>query len=204
MYFNLFFGESFSQQWRSRACIDTILRRGSPVFPGVSPSFSGVFFQFHQLFWESSTFSWCCTRAPSSSGVHQFFLEFFFFFRCWKRNTGFFFSFTRLSGALPVFPVPLKSPSLFWCSPAFLKFFPFYGIFEKSQIFPKFSPFFRCCQSSSFFRCSPAFSGALLFFPVFLLDPIRFFSEPPWIIRKLSRFSLRCSMLYSRFALTMV
>ena len=35
----------------------------------------------------------------------------------------------------------------------------------------------------------------LLIFPVFLFDPIRFFSEPPWFIRKLSRFSLRCSML---------
>ena len=28
-----------------------------------------------------------------------------------------------------------------------------------------------------------------------LLDPIRFSSEPPWFIQKLSRFSLRCSML---------
>ncbi len=36
---------------------------------------------------------------------------------------------------------------------------------------------------------------ALHVFPVFLLDPIRFSPEPPWFIRKLSRFSLRCSML---------
>ena len=66
---------------------------------------------------------------------------------------------------------------------------------KNHRIFPKFSPFFRCCQSSSFFRCSPAFSGALLFFSVFLLDPIRSSSGFSRIIRKLSRFSLRCSML---------
>ena len=39
------------------------------------------------------------------------------------------------------------------------------------------------------------FSPGYLGEPVFLLNPIRFFSEPPRIIRKLSRSSLRCSML---------
>ena len=91
--------------------------------------FFRCFLRFHQLPWESSTFSWCCIKAPSSSGVHQFFLKFFSFFRCCKRNTGFFFRFTRLSGSSPRFPGAAKK---------------------------------------------------LLFFPVFLLDLIRFSSGLPW------------------------
>ena len=167
--------------------------------------FFRCFLRFHQLFRESSTFSWCCTRAPSSSGVHQFFRKLFSFFRCCKRNTGFFFSFTRLSGSSPPFFGAAKKHLPFLVFTSFFQSFFLFLVFSKNhQIFPKFSPFFRCCQSSSFFRCSPDFSGVLLFFPVFLLDPIRFFSEPPWIIRKLSRFSLRVRCFHGRFALTVV
>ena len=62
----------------------------------------------------------------------------------------------------------------------------FLGVVPELLLLPVFTIFFL----KLFF-----FSKALRFFPVFLLDPIRFFSDPPWIIRKLSRFSLRCSML---------
>ena len=142
MYFNLFFGESFSQQWRSRACIDTILRKRLSSFSWCFSIFFRCFFQFHQLFWESSTFSWCCTRAPSSSGVHQFFLEFFFFFRCWKRNTGFFFSFTRLSGSSPRFPGATKKPLSFLVFTSFFEVFSFLWNFRKITRFSRSSPHF--------------------------------------------------------------
>ena len=145
--------------------------------------FFRCFLRFHQLFRESSTFSWCCTRAPSSSGVHQFFRKLFSFFRCCKRNTGFFFSFTRLSGSSPPFFGAAKKHLPFLVFTSFFQSFFLFLVFSKNhQIFPVFPGFF----------------------PVFLLDPIRFFSEPPWIIRKLSRFSLRVRCFHGRFALTVV
>ena len=159
MYFNLFFGESFSQQWRSRACIDTILRKRLSSFSWCFSIFFRCFFQFHQLFWESSTFSWCCTRAPSSSGVHQFFLEFFFFFRCWKRNTGFFFSFTRLSGSSPRFPGATKKPLSFLVFTSFFEVFSFLWNFRKITRFSRSSPLFSGVAKA------PRFSGVHRLFP---------------------------------------
>ena len=155
------------------------------MFSPISPAFPEelhIFLVLHQ----SSIFFRC---SPVFS-------EALLFFRCCKRNTGFFFRFTRLSGSSPRFPGAAKKllPFLVFTS-FFRSFFLFLEFSKNHQIFPKFS---------SFFRCSPAFSGALLFFPVFLLDPIRFSSGLPWIIRKLSRFSLRVRCFHGRFALTVV
>ena len=103
------------------------IKKGLSTFSWCFSIFFRCFLRFHQLFWESFTFSWCCTGAPSSSGVHRFFLEFFFFFRCCKRNTGFFFSFTRLSGS---------SPPFFGTAKKLLSFPVFTGFFRSSPLFP--------------------------------------------------------------------
>lgn len=131
------------------AAIATALS-GSPLFPGVSPSFSGVFSDF-------TSFS---GRAPHFLGVVPellllpVFTSFFGssspFSGVVKETPDFSLASPDFPEALHLFSVLLKSTSLFWCSPAFFKAFSFSWYFRKI---------------TRFFRCSPAFSRCFFWIP---------------------------------------
>ena len=123
---------------------------GSPRFSGVSPSFSGVFFDFTSF----------PGRAPHFLGVVPellllpVFTSFFGssspFSGVVKETPDFSLASPDFPEALHLFSVLLKSTSLFWCSPAFFKAFSFSWYFRKI---------------TRFFRCSPAFSRCFFWIP---------------------------------------
>ena len=126
-------------------CKSMITILGSPLFPDVSPSFSGVFSDFtsfsgraHRFlgvvpellllpvftsfFWSSSPFSGVVKETPDFSSASPDFPE-----------------------ALPRFPGAAWKLLIFSVFISFFRsFFHFLEFPKKHQTFPKFSPFFRC------------------------------------------------------------